>query len=135
MTNQRSGREPGTWEFWKIDGPHGYNTLRYVYARWNWPHGLAYFFNVFVAIIVYLLFLGLSLALFWHRIAPIVGYMFVSGICVRCLDSLLYSDKFGVEVCAWRKIPLVDCCIVITNVYYDMYLCFLESLEDCFLMR
>lgn len=78
MTNQRSGREPGTWEFWKIDGPHGYNTLRYVYARWNWPHGLAYFFNVFVAIIVYLLFLGLSLALFWHRIAPIVGYMFVS---------------------------------------------------------
>lgn len=49
MMEQRSRRAPGTWEFWKIDKPHGYNMLRYVYARWNWPRGLAYF-NVFVII-------------------------------------------------------------------------------------
>lgn len=135
MTNQWSGREPGTWEVWKIDGPHGYNTLRYVYARWNWPHGLAYF-------LMFCCYYCLLSAFSWVRFGAILAlnsaycwiYVCVSGICVRCLYSLPYSDKFGVEACDWRKIPLVDCSIVITNVYYDMYLCFLESLEDSFLM-
>ena len=52
MMIHRSGRAPGTWEFWKIDKPHGYNTLRYVYARWNRPRGLAYF-NVFFCYFCY----------------------------------------------------------------------------------